>query len=55
VGNSPIDVATGRGAGVATCGVLWGFSGPAIRDCGADVLVERPDGLLTVARTGLPR
>jgi phosphoglycolate phosphatase len=53
VGDSPIDVATGRNAGVATCGVLWGFSGPAIRDCGADVLVERPEELLTVARTGL--
>jgi len=53
VGDSAIDVATGRNAGVATCGVLWGFSGPAIRDCGADVLVERPEELLAVARTGL--
>jgi phosphoglycolate phosphatase len=53
VGDSPIDVATGRNAGVATCGVLWGFSGPAIRDCGADVLVERPEELLAIARTGL--
>ncbi|HEY2388633.1 MAG TPA: HAD-IA family hydrolase [Candidatus Binatia bacterium] len=55
VGDSPIDVATGRNAGVATCGVLWGFSGPAIRDCGADVLVARPEELLPVVRTGVRR
>src|SRR5262249_33918298 len=53
VGDSPIDVETGRKAGVASCGVLWGFSGPAIRDCGADVLAERPEELLAIARTGL--
>jgi len=55
VGDSAIDVATGRNAGVATCGVLWGFSGPAVRDSAADVLIAAPEELLDVCRDGCRR
>lgn len=54
VGDSAIDVATGRNAGVATCGVLWGFSGPSVRESGADVLIVTPAELLEICRAGCP-
>ena len=53
VGDSAIDVTTGRNAGVATCGVLWGFSGPSVRDSAADVLIAVPEELLGVCREGV--
>ena len=53
VGDSAIDVATGRNAGVATCGVLWGFSGPSVRDSGADALIATPAELLPICRDGV--
>jgi len=53
VGDSAIDVTTGRNAGVATCGVLWGFSGPSVRDSAADVLIAVPEELLGVCRDGV--
>jgi phosphoglycolate phosphatase len=52
IGDSAIDVATGRSAGIATCGVLWGFSGPSVSESGADVLVASPGELLRVCREG---
>jgi phosphoglycolate phosphatase len=52
IGDSAIDVATGRNAGVATCGVLWGFSGPSVRESAADVLIAAPDELLRICREG---
>jgi phosphoglycolate phosphatase len=54
VGDSDIDVATGRNGGVATCGVTWGFNGAAVRSSGADAVVDTPAELLRLCRTGLP-
>ncbi len=50
VGDSAIDVATGRNAEVATCAVLWGFNGAAVRGAGADVEIAEPVELLEVCR-----
>ncbi len=55
IGDSAVDVATGRNAGIATCGVLWGFSGPFVRESGADVLIATPAELLPVCREGCRR
>jgi phosphoglycolate phosphatase len=54
VGDSAIDVATGRNAHVATCGVLWGFSGSAVEAAGADVLIAAPAELEAIALGGIP-
>lgn len=53
VGDSVVDVATGRNAGVATCAVLWGFNGGAVRGQGAAVEIAAPGELLAVCREGL--
>jgi phosphoglycolate phosphatase len=53
VGDSVIDVATGRNAGIATCAVFWGFNGAAVRGAGADVEIADPRELLAICRRGL--
>jgi phosphoglycolate phosphatase len=55
VGDSAIDVATGRNAAVATCGVLWGFSGSSVEEAGADVLIATPAELEPIALGGIAR
>jgi phosphoglycolate phosphatase len=49
VGDSGIDMATGRAAGMMTVGVTWGFRDRAeLRVHGADSLIERPDQLVAL-------
>jgi phosphoglycolate phosphatase len=42
VGDSSIDVLTGRNAGVATCGVTYGFAPHTLCEAPPDVLIESP-------------
>lgn len=50
VGDSPYDVAAGRGAGVVTAAALWGpFSRAELEAAGPDHLLERVDDLLELA------
>jgi len=45
VGDSSIDVLTGRNAGIATCGVTYGFAPHTLGEAPPDVLVESPEDL----------
>jgi phosphoglycolate phosphatase len=42
IGDSSIDVLTGRNAGLWTCGVLYGFAPHSLEEAPPDVLVETP-------------
>jgi len=42
IGDSSIDVLTGRNAGLWTCGVKYGFAPHTLEEVTPDVLVERP-------------
>jgi phosphoglycolate phosphatase len=53
LGDSAVDVATGRNAGVATCAVFWGFNGQAVRGAGADAEIAEPSELLPICRHGV--
>ena len=46
IGDSEVDAATGRNAGLKTIGVLWGFRDrKTLETAGADDLIDRPDEL----------
>jgi phosphoglycolate phosphatase len=45
VGDSSIDVLTGRNAGIATCGVTYGFAPHTLGEAPPDVVVESPEDL----------
>lgn len=46
VGDTKVDMTTGKAAGMFTIGVLWGFREAAeLRENGADMLVKTPDDL----------
>jgi phosphoglycolate phosphatase len=45
VGDSSIDVLTGRNAGIATCGVTYGFAPHTLCEAPPDVIVESPRDL----------
>jgi phosphoglycolate phosphatase len=42
IGDSSIDVLTGRNAGLWTCGVMYGFAPHTLADVEPDVLIESP-------------
>ena len=42
IGDSSIDVQTGRNAGLWTCGVTYGFAPHTLEEVAPDVVVERP-------------
>ena len=47
VGDSNVDIRTGKNAGLAACGVLWGFRTRGELEAeGADFIVERPEELV---------
>jgi len=42
IGDSSVDVLTGRNAGLWTCGVTYGFAPQTLQEAPPDVLVETP-------------
>jgi phosphoglycolate phosphatase len=52
IGDSSIDVLTGRNAGLWTCGVTYGFAPHSLEDAPPDVLVESPRELGELLRQG---
>ena len=50
VGDSSVDVLTGKNGGLTVCGVLWGFRGrEELKDAGADWIIHSPDQLTAIA------
>jgi len=45
IGDSAIDTATGRNAGLWTCGVTYGFAPHTLRESPPDVMIDRPEEL----------
>jgi phosphoglycolate phosphatase len=45
VGDSYVDVQTARNAGVASCGVTWGFQPESFREFPPDILIDRMEDL----------
>lgn len=50
IGDSSIDVITGRNAGLWTCGVTYGFAPHSLGEVPPDVLVDRPGELTELFR-----
>ena len=50
IGDSAIDVLTGRNAGLWTCGVTYGFAPHTLEDTPPDVRIERPAELVELFR-----
>ena len=50
VGDSDVDVLTGKNGGLTVCGVLWGFRDrDELKDAGADWIVHSPDQISAIA------
>lgn len=45
IGDSSIDVQTGRNAGIWTCGVMYGFAPQTLAKVPPDVVLDRPSEL----------
>ncbi len=55
IGDSPVDIAAGKAAGVTTAGVLWGiFSERALRDAAPDFLFFTIDEMVAACLGGAP-
>ena len=50
IGDSSVDVLTGRNAGVTTCGVTYGYAAQTFREFPPDVQIDRFSDLLNVIR-----
>jgi len=50
IGDSSIDMETGRAAGIATCGVRWGFGAEGLADYAPEFVVDSAEELLEVIR-----
>jgi len=49
VGDSNVDVRTGKNGGLTVCGVLWGFRDRAeLKGAGADYVINAPEEMLTL-------
>ena len=49
VGDSNVDVLTGKNGGLTVCGVLWGFRDrQELEETGADDIIERPEQMLVL-------
>lgn len=52
VGDTGIDIETGRGAHLHTVGVTWGFrTRGELQEAGAEFIIDRPDELLSILET----
>ena len=51
IGDSAVDVVTGRNAGVWTCGVTYGYATPTFKDAAPDFLVDRFSDIEGLIRT----
>ncbi|MBV9341798.1 MAG: HAD family hydrolase, partial [Acidobacteria bacterium] len=45
IGDSSIDMLTGRNAGISTCGVTYGFAPHTLCEVPPDVVIDRPTEL----------
>lgn len=52
IGDSAVDVLTGRRAGVRTCGVSWGYAGETFAETPPDFLIHRIEELVPLVRNG---
>ena len=53
VGDSNVDVLTGKNGGLTVCGVLWGCRDrQELEETGADYVIERPEQMLTLLSPG---
>lgn len=50
IGDSAVDVLTGRSAGVTTCGVSWGYAAETFAETPPDFVIHRMDDLVPLVR-----